>query len=328
MLFLIFFDFSILYLNDNLVICDGETYVDGVACEVIFMSIHLKLVLTTFIWGLTPTLGKILSSHGAPIVVTFWRFIFAFLLLCVVLKAQKISRRLTFSDVVALTSLGITGIFLHNALMYKGLQFTGAAITSLIYALIIVKVAVIDSIFSRRLPSKTVFFGIFFSLIGIVIITFETQSDLTLKEVKLGKGELLIFGSSLSWAIYTVLSRPILTKLLPIEVITYASFFGLCLMLPFVFADMNSSIMILTDLKSLTLIIFLGFLSTALAFMWHQQAVKELGPITTTLYLNLMPIFGVISAVFFLDETITVYFVLGAMLVMFGILIVNIKFYR
>ena len=289
------------------------------------MSVHLKLIIATSIWGLTPTVGKLLAPYEAPFIITFGRFLFASLWLFILLASRKefqriVNRRFFILFIV----LGLTGVFLHNVLMYKGLEYTTASVTSLIFAFIIVQVAVIDSFIYKRFPSLVSMSGMFLSILGIVVVV--TRGDISSIEVDaFGLGELLVFGSALSWAVYTVVSRKALEKYSPIVVTSYASGFGLLLVLPFPLINMEGAMLILGDLKALLFIVFLGVFSSAITFIWHQQAIAKIGVLSTSMYLNLMPVFGVISAAVVLGEPIDLYVVIGGALVLGGIILVNSK---
>ena len=288
------------------------------------MSIHLKLIIATLVWGLTPTLGKILAALEAPFIITFGRFLFACLWLFPILMLQK-QRVLIDRDLLKIfVVLGFTGIFLHNVLMYKGLEYISASITSLIFAFIVVQVAVIDSIIYRKLPSLGSILGIILSVLGIVIVV--TGGDLSdLETGEFGWGIFLIFGSALSWAIYTVVSRRALRQHSPLIVTSYASLAGLALTLPFPITNFKTTTFIFSDSSSILFVIFLGVASSAITFIWHHQAIKKLGVLSTSIYLNLMPIFGVLSAALILGETIDRYVLVGGVLVICGIVLVNLK---
>ena len=288
------------------------------------MSIHLKLIIATFFWGLTPTLGKILATLEAPFIITFGRFLFACLWLFPILILQKERVHIDRAFLKTFVVLGFTGIFLHNVLMYKGLEYISASIASLIFAFIVAQVAVIDAIIYRKLPSLGSMVGIIMSVFGIIIVV--TGGDLSDLEIgEFGWGIFLVFGSALSWAVYTVVSRRALQKHSPLIVTSYASLAGLALTIPFPMTNFKTTAFIFSDANSLLFVIFLGVVSSAITFIWHHQAIKKLGVLSTSIYLNLMPIFGVLSAAVILGETIDIYVVIGGVLVICGIVLVNLK---
>jgi Predicted permease, DMT superfamily len=218
--------------------------------------------------------------------------------------------------------LGLTGIFLHNVLMYEGLEYISASTASLIFAFIVVQVAIIDSIINKKMPEKRSIVGMFFSVIGILIVVTDGQI-FTLPREELGWGAVLIFGSAFSWAVYTVVSRKALKTYSPLIVTTYASGVGLILVAPFPLSYMEESIEIFSDAQSLLFLMFLGVVSSAITFIWHQQALAKIGALSTSIYLNLVPIFGILSAAIILGENLNGFVLVGGFLVFFGIILVN-----
>tara|TARA_B100000674_G_C37978772_1_gene980840 strand:+ start:1461 stop:2342 length:882 start_codon:yes stop_codon:yes gene_type:complete len=286
------------------------------------MSIHFKLLVATFVWGLTPTLGKILSTLEAPFIITFGRFFFACVWLFAILLLRRKGQLVGREFLGTFLLLGLTGIFLHNVLMYEGLEYISASMASLIFAFIVVQVAIIDSIINKKIPHKKSIVGMFFSVIGILIVVTDGQI-VALPREELGWGAVLIFGSAFSWAVYTVVSRKALKTYSPLTVTTYASGVGLILVAPFPLASIEESIHIFTDAQSLLFLIFLGVVSSAITFIWHQQALEKIGALSTSIYLNLVPIFGILSAAIILGENLNEFIIVGGILVLLGIILVN-----
>ena len=161
-----------------------------------------------------------------------------------------------------------------------------------------------------------------FSVVGILIVVTDGQI-VTLPREELGWGAVLIFGSAFSWAVYTVVSRKALKTYSPLIVTTYASGVGLMLVAPFPLASIEESIHIFTDAQSLLFLIFLGVVSSAITFIWHQQALEKIGALSTSIYLNLVPIFGILSAAIVLGENLNEFIIVGGILVLLGIILVN-----
>ncbi len=286
------------------------------------MPIHLKLLAAAIFWGATPTIGRVLAAYQAPLVVVCGRFLVAaaFLLVFAWLGRQfaRVPRRTWWR----FAALGVTGIVLHNALMFKGLESTTASTTSIILALIAIQVVILDVLFYRRLPDAATTAGVVIGFLGTAYVI--TGGELTaLFDIGLGRGELLIFGSGLAWAVYSVLGRDLLQHYSPLLVTTYATVAGVVMMLPFLFERPQVTLAIAADPAALALIAFLGYLGSALAFLWYYQAVVTLGTVGAALYINLVPVFGVLSAALFLGEPLDPALIGGGALVLAGLMLVN-----
>ena len=274
-------------------------------------------------WGATPTIGRVLASYEAPFIVVFGRFVVAAICLVLLMhlgrQFKKVPKVLWWKFLI----LGITGILLHNGLLYEGLESVTASHASILLALIAVQVTILDAIVSKRLPSTITMVGVFFGFIGVVYVI--TDGDLyLLREIVFRRGEILVFCSGLSWAIYSVVGKDLLRRYPPILVTTYAALIGLIFLFPFAIADTAKTVAIYSDPKSIGLIFFLGSFGSALAFVWYYQAVSQIGVISTSVYVNFVPIFGVLSAHVFLNEPLANSLFTGGAIVFISLMIVTL----
>ncbi len=272
------------------------------------------------IWGLTPTINKVLSEYHAPFIVTFFRFFFAAFIFAILFKYSKRTLFFQRSSISLFFWLGFFGFVMHNALMCKGLEGTSAGLASIIMSLIVVQVVLIDWLIFKRAPSLNVALGIILSITGVYFVSADGL-------VHTGEGshinELLVFLSALSWAVYTVICRNALKKYDELTLLACATFFAVLFLLPIPIFHHETVIKIILNPASLLLLVFTGLISSALTFFWHQQAIRKIGVLTTSIFLNLVPVFGVLSAHLILQEEISLRMLMGASVTVIGIIIVS-----
>ena len=285
--------------------------------------IYLKLILATVVWGLTPSINKILSHYDSPFLITFFRFFFAAFIFFFFLKMLGKKIIVGKSNLLLFFWLGFFGFVLHNAMMVKGLEGTSAGLTSVIMSLIVVLVVLIDWVILKSIPSLQVILGIILSITGVYFVVFDRFS----LDSNNFFDEFFIFLSALSWAIYTVMCRDALKQHDEIVVLTYATFFAVLFLTPVPLVQSGLVAEIIVDPFPMLLLVFTGLVSSALTFFWHQQAIRKIGIVTTSVFLNLVPVFGVISASLILREEINIRMAIGTLITVGGILIVTI-FYR
>lgn len=286
--------------------------------------IYLKLVLSTVVWGLTPTINKILAQYDSPFLITFFRFFFAALVFVFLLKTLEKKIIISKSSILLFFWLGLFGFVLHNAMMIKGLEGASAGLTSVIMSLIVVLVVLIDWIVLKSIPSLQVILGIILSITGVCFVSLDGFSYSLNKNLF---DEFFIFLSALSWAIYTVICRSALRRHNELIVLTYSTFFAVFFLAPFPIIYIDVVTELIVEPVSMVLLIFTGLVSSAVTFFWHQQAIRKIGIITTSVFLNLVPVFGVISANLILKEDINIRMAIGTLITVVGIIIVTF-FYR
>ncbi len=294
------------------------------ACEV---PLHLKLLLATIFWGATPTIGRTLASYEAPLAIVCGRFLVAALFLLWFTAAARqfvaVPRRLWWRFAV----LGVSGIVLHNGLMFKGLEYTSATTASIILALVSIQVVILDLVLYRRRPDRLAAVGVVLAFAGTVFVITSGQIT-ALFEIGFGYGELLIFGSGLAWALYSVVGREVLEVMPALAVTTYSTLIGLVFLIPFLFEQPAVTLALYSDVNAVAMIFFLGIVGSALGFLWYYQGVVAIGTLGTSIYVNLVPVFGVLSAAVFLGEALDQAVLGGGALVLGGVLLVNRPFAR
>jgi drug/metabolite transporter (DMT)-like permease len=286
------------------------------------MPVQLKLLLAAVFWGATPTIGRVLAVYEAPVVVVCARFVVAALFLGWFAAASRQFTRVPRRTWWRFAVLGLTGIVLHNGLMYKGLESTSATGASIILALIAAQVVLLDLCLYRRVPDRLTVAGVALAFAGAAWVLVDGQPG-ALAGLRVGAGEILIFLSGLSWAVYSVVGRELLEEYSPLLVTTYAVFAGVVMMAPVFGLQPAATVAIAGDPRALALIFFLGFGGSALGFLWYYQAVVELGTVGAAVYINLVPVFGVLSAAFFLGEDAGDAVITGVALVLAGLMLVN-----
>lgn len=286
------------------------------------MSVHFKLLLACLFWGMTPTIGRVLSEFKAPFVVVCGRFMVACVFLVWFCHAAQQFARVPARHWWRFAGMGASGILLHNGLLYKGLEYTSATTASIVVALISIQVVILDTLIYRRMPDKVTVFGVLASFVGTAYVL--TDGHLAqLFAIGVGPGEILAFLSALAWAVYSLLGRSLLDEYSPLLVTTYAALAGLAMLLPFLFVEPAATRAVFGSPQALALMFFLGLVGSALGFLWYSQAMLKIGAVGTAIYINLTPVFGVIAASVFLGEQASPSVLLGGLVVCASLMMVN-----
>jgi drug/metabolite transporter (DMT)-like permease len=68
---------------------------------------------------------------------------------------------------------------------------------------------------------------------------------------------------------------------------------------------------------------YLGLAGTVLGFVWYAEGIETVGIVKTSIFNNLVPVFGVLLSVVILKEEVSLSVLLGGLLVLLGIALVN-----
>ena len=129
--------------------------------------------------------------------------------------------------------------------------------------------------------------------------------------------------AAFGWSAFTIGSRELFQSISPLTVMTYAALVALLLLLPAVLLNTETLIAIVSDPKALLLISVQGVLSVSFGFVWFNEGVKRIGVANASVYLNLVPVFGVILSAIMLSEIPDRPLLLGGAMVVIALLIVT-----
>lgn len=170
--------------------------------------------------------------------------------------------------------------------------------------------------------------GIVLSVTGALVVISHGKL-LLLFQGSIGYGELCILGSVLSWSAYTLLGRKMLMSTIsPLTAVTYSCCTGSLLLLATLFISGKSHELTAFSLQGSCALAYLAFFGTALGFIWFYEGVQQLGAGRASLFVNLVPVSGILSGILILGEKIDMSLAIGGGLVLFGLLLINRRYHQ
>ena len=230
--------------------------------------------------------------------------------------------RLGKIQILRVVLLGLIGIAAYNVMFYKGLKMIEASRASLIIATCPIFITVCSVLFLKEKITSLNVLGIVISVCGATIVISKGNMN-QIVEKGLGRGELYIFGCVLCWVTYSIIGKTVMKNLSPLVSVSYSAVFGAVAL--FIPACVEGLIRNLPNQSATDwlCISYLGIFGTLIGFVWYYQGVKQLGPTKAGLFINFVPIFGIVSAFLILHEPITVSLAVGAGLVISGVYLTN-----
>ncbi|MFN2273536.1 MAG: DMT family transporter [Anaerolineales bacterium] len=282
---------------------------------------YVKLVLTNLFWGGTFIAGRIAAAQIGPFSGALGRFLVASaaLWILLMLRGERLPR-LDRRGWLLVGAMALTGLIGYNACFFLGLRQVDAGRASLIIALNPVFITIGSALVFRERLSRLGLIGITVSLLGAALVI--TRGDLRQVSAGFGPGELFILGAVLCWLAYTLLGKAALRRLTPLAATAYASLVGCLGLLPLA-ALLESGNWSFPSTQLLLALAYLGLFGTAIGFVWYYDALRQLGPARTGIFLNLVPLFGVLLGFFLLGERLALPTLFGGGLVVAGVVMTN-----
>ncbi|MBB3696195.1 EamA family transporter [Flammeovirga yaeyamensis] len=285
---------------------------------------YFFLIFTTLIWGVNFHVSQIAIEHVGAMLAGTYRYILGALLLGAFMffkKPTKKDIKQSLSKWKHIVFLGITGAFLYNILFLEGLKHTTAFNGVLIIGLTPLNTALISiPMLGHRLKRKEMI-SIALGFMGILFVISKGDLEV-IRALSFSKGDLLILGANLSFSFGNVFIKKYLGHISPLwltNLVTWVACFAFC-----IYSVGFETFVFPMDTDFLLAVFFMGALSTAICGAFWFISIKELGAETSTLFTNLVPVFGT-TASFILGEEISIGQVFGGILVITALLINSIQ---
>lgn len=136
-------------------------------------------------------------------------------------------------------------------------------------------------------------------------------------------GNLLALAAALMWSGGTIFSRPMLTRISPVQLSAFSASIGLPFHLAVAWPVLPAGIRLLSNQQLDACLIYSGVLSTGLALPMWSFGVKHAGAAHATMFQNLCPIVAIISAWLILAEPLNVAQAAGGVLILGGLIIMR-----
>ncbi len=286
------------------------------------MITYLKLLLTAVFWGGTFVAGRSLAQNVGPFSAAFFRFAIASVFL--VLLAWKVEGKITLikkRQILPVFLLGLTGVFCYNLFFFKGLKLIEASRAAIIIANNPIFITLFSAIFFKEKLNTLKITGILISVSG-AIIAISRGDVLEILQGNLGLGEFYIFLCVVSWVIFSLLGKVVMSDLSPLSSVTYSSITGTILLFPPALRE-GLADCIYYSISDWWNIFYLGFFGTVLGIVWFYEGINQIGPTKAGLFINFVPISAILLAFFILGEPLTLSLLIGTILVTCGVYLTN-----
>jgi len=285
---------------------------------------HLVAFAVVAIWGATFISTKLLLLSGlTPAQIFTLRFIIAYVLL---LGYSLLNHRFTLfaaslRDELLMLLLGISGGSLYFLAENSAMNYTTTTNTSLIVSLSpLVATALISIFYKSQRLSRLQTLGTLMAALGVTVVVLNGHFVLHLSPL----GDSLAFLAALCWGGYSLLMIPANERYDTVFITRKVFFYGLVAMIPYYIYRpeeatlFNSSILQFFNLSILLNLLFLGCIASMACFLAWNWVLKKLGAVVATNYVYFNPVTTIIFAWLILSEQITIYFLIGTLLILFG----------
>ncbi|AGQ32126.1 aromatic amino acid exporter [Serratia liquefaciens] len=274
-------------------------------------------LLAVLIWSINAVVSKLSATAIDPAAISFYRWLLALITLTPFVLPGVIRH---WSAIRAnwwkLLVLGMLGMVLYQSLAYYAAHSVSALFMGIIVSLIPLLTILISIVLLRVAPTVGIAIGSLLSLGGLIWLVSAGNPGELLQH-GIGKGELMMFAATASYALYGVLTKRWAIALPNWQSLYVQILFGVVLLLPNFLMAQDVS---LTS-QNIPLVLFAGIPASIVApYLWIH-GVMRLGANTASIFMNLAPVFTAIIAVLFLHEHLHSYHLIGGGITLLGVIL-------
>lgn len=276
--------------------------------------------LSAICYGTNP-LGALhlYAQNYSPETVLFYRFFTAALLLFVVILAKGSHFKISFREFGALVAFGF--LFAVSSLTYyASFKYMDAGLASTLLFLYPLEVSVLMAVFFKEKIKTWTIVSIAISMAGVALL-YRGGDGVPLSTV----GLMLVFVSSISYAIYMVMANRIKLQMGSVKMTFYAICFCLVFLLLYSVTLGSGLPPVFTQASSWGWGFMLGLVPTVLSLIFMVKAVKIIGSTPTAILGALEPVTAVTIGVLVFGEVLTGRLIAGILLILGSTVLIAAK---
>jgi drug/metabolite transporter (DMT)-like permease len=227
----------------------------------------------------------------------------------------------TRKDYLWLVFFGLVGYYLASLFDFVGLTYIKASLERIILFVYPTIVILLNRLFLKQPITKTQIIAIFLSYLGI-LIAFSDEVAIAGKEVYIGGFFVLL--SAITYASYLAGSGWLIPKFGVVKFTTYAMLVSCCsVFLHYSFTNERTLFNLPWQVYGLGFLI--AVFATVIPSFLVSYSIKIISSSNFAIVSGIGPISTIVLAAIFLNETLTLFQLFGALLVITGIVIASLK---
>lgn len=270
------------------------------------------------IFGFSFMFTKIALNFASPLTVIADRYIAAFLGLTVVMVVTRTKIKFQ-KNIWKLILMSTFQPFLYFLFESYGIQMTTSAFSSIMISLIPVVSMICGIFLLKEIPSPMQYIFTALSVGGVVIMALAGNADGTVTPL----GILLLLGAVLSSVAYNIASRKISAEFTAFERTYAMTVLGLIAFVAIALIEnIHNPQNVINSFESVqytSAILYLGVVSSVVAFLLLNYANTYLPVAKTTVFSNITTVVSVVAGVLFLDEKLSVEAVISTVMIIIGV---------
>ncbi|MBB6671603.1 DMT family transporter [Cohnella nanjingensis] len=290
--------------------------------------VYLLALLYAFLIGFSFLFTKLTLAFASPVDTMAYRFTISFLLLGVPVAAGWIKLGLRGRQLWRLLPVGLVYPGLFFGLQAGGLEFATSSEGGIFQASAPIFTMLLAALFLKERTTWLQRLSVACSVAGVVFMIAMAGAKISASHIQ---GIVLLLASALMLSIYSVLARSLSRSYTPIQ-LTFAmmlfgfvSFAGLSIGQHAVRGYWDALTEPLSHPSFVWGILYIGILSSLVTALLSNYILSKIEASRMSVFVNLGTLMAILGGVVFLKETLAYYHIIGAAMIIAGVLGANIQ---
>lgn len=282
------------------------------------MSIYFILIFQQLLAAGTHLVAKTVTVHVDPVILTFLRNCVSLVAMLVMFLVRERRIKVERQDLPRLLWLSFLAVPMNQFLYLYGIKFTLAANGALLYAMTPALILVFSYFILKESMTRLKVLGIAIAFAGITIVIFERGIDFS---SDFAYGNIMIFFAVIAWALFAIQGKILVKKYGAFHITVLSMIGGAAMFLPVGLAQI--AIDGFPEISSADWggILYLSLGTSVVSYMLWFYALGRMDTAKVAVFANAQPILTTILAVIFLDQPVTLLFVIGGSITISGVLL-------
>ena len=276
------------------------------------------MLAANVVYGTSYVVARVTLDSVPPATLAFSRLLIAWLALWLFSRREP-AERLSARDHRAIALMGILGFAGAYICSNWGIAHSTATNAALLITVEPIAMILMSPWYLGERLSRRGAVGAALTIAGTVVLVVNGIPGVTERLVPHWAGDLVLVLAGVAYASYSLLGRRVLERHAPLAVTTRSLMWGAAALLPIAGLEWASGARPVWGAGAVAGTLYLAIVITALGYVVWNWALARVPAPRAAIFLNVQPIVGALLGVVLLGEPVTIFTILGGILVVTGL---------
>jgi drug/metabolite transporter (DMT)-like permease len=286
---------------------------------------HLAALAAMLAFSVNYVIGRWAYQDVPPVMLGFVRWAAAALLLATVVWPRiRAAAPLLRANWRIIVTCSIVMPFFGGTAAYFGLTMTTATNAGIFQTLTPIFTVVLAWVMLGEFLSARQIGGGIVAMAGVFYLVVKGDPA-RFAALNLNLGDIVLVLTNIAFAVYAILVRKLPRTIDPVALLFAICALGGLFHAPFLIAELAAGQMIVFTERAAASLVFVALFPSMVAILCFNYSVKQLGAGVATIYMYVVPVFTAGISVLVLREILELYHVIGALLVIGGVVLATLR---